>query len=127
MDASFLTGEHFLKMTPPCFITTGCDTVTTSSYSKILGIPVALLGMLYYIGILGLCMYYIDKKKAFTLKLLHLGTILGVLLSGYFIIIQGFVLKAWCIYCLGSTTTSTILCILAAMAYCKTWHTETAG
>ncbi len=121
MDASFLTGEHFLKMTPPCFITSGCDTVTTSTNSKLFGIPVALLGMIYYITVLGTAMHYADKRKAFSLKALHLITSVGLLMSVYFLYVQGLVLHAWCIYCLGSAMVSTILFILVSLAHYKNW------
>lgn len=121
VDASFLMAEHYLKMVPPCFIVQGCDTVTTSSYSKIFGIPVATLGALYYVTVLILAMYYADKKKALTLKALHGITFIGFLMSLWFLYAQAFIIKAWCMYCLFSAITSITLFILAAIAFHKVW------
>lgn len=117
LDATFLVGEHYLHMVPPCFIVQGCDTVTTSAYSKIAGIPVSVLGMLYYVTVLTLAMYYADKKKKSTLLLLHGITILGFGMSLWFLFAQAFIIKAWCMYCLFSATTSTLLFVFAANAY----------
>ena len=121
IDASFLTAEHYLNMTPPCFIVQGCDVVTTSSYSKILGIPVSLFGSLFYISILVLGIYFVDKQKSVALTLIHAGTTLGLLMSLWFVYVQAFILKSWCLYCLFSAGTSTALFVLGAIAYYKVW------
>ena len=47
-DAGYLTIEHYNNVIPPCSITHGCEQVLTSEFSTIVGIPVALLGMIYY-------------------------------------------------------------------------------
>ena len=124
IDATFLASEHFLGVTPPCFITSGCDTVTTSSYSKILGVPVSFLGVLYYLTILGLGMYFADKQKVIALKLLHIATGFGLLFSAWLFYIQGFVLNAWCVYCLISGGISVILFSLCACAFHKRWENK---
>ena len=94
--------------------------VTTSSYSKILGIPVSFLGALFYISILVLGMYYVDKKKSIALTLIHAGTSIGLVMSLWFVYVQAVILKSWCLYCLFSAGTSTALFILGTMAYYKT-------
>ena len=115
LDASYLTIEHYRGVVPPCAIVDGCETVTTSAYSVLFGIPVALLGAVYYLLITVLSVLYIDTTKELALKTLSRLTILGLLASAYFIYIQGFVLHAWCIYCLGSATTSTLLFIIGRL------------
>lgn len=109
LDAAFLTIEHFAGRVPPCGIFTGCDTVTTSQYATILGIPVALLGALYYLSILVLTIAYWDSKKPQFLNVASLLTITGFLASAYFIFLQLFVIKALCLYCVISAANSTIL------------------
>lgn len=125
IDASFLTAEHYSEMTPPCFIVQGCDVVTTSSYSKILGIPVSLLGALFYVSILILGIYYVDKKKSVALTLIHLATSAGFLMSLWFVYVQAFILKSWCLYCLFSAGTSTVLFVLGAIAFYRKWPEQT--
>lgn len=116
IDASYLTIEHFKNSIPPCFIVSGCDTVTRSIYSTVGPIPVALLGALYYFTICLLLFTALESKKDKPARLAFLLTPFGLLASGYFLFVQAFLLKAYCLYCLGSITTSTILFMLAVIA-----------
>lgn len=109
IDAGYLTANHYFNITPPCFVVQGCDTVTTSSYSKIVGIPVALLGALYYLTAFIVMLYYADTRKRVVLKPLASATIIGFAFSLWFIYAQLFLIKALCTYCLLSAFTSTIL------------------
>lgn len=111
LDATYLTIKHVQNATPNCSILAGCDIVTTSEYSEILGIPVALLGSLYYGSILGLLVAYIDTKKKIFLRLLAHLTIAGLLASVWFVYLQLVVIKAICLYCMGSAASSTLLFI----------------
>lgn len=112
LDAGWLTVKHFTGGTVPCFVTSGCDTVTTSSYSEIYGVPVALLGALNYLVIIGLSLLVIDTNRSEWLKRLAWWTWLGFLFTAYLTAIQAFVLEAYCIYCLISAGLSTGLFIL---------------
>ena len=118
-DAAYLTIEHYQGVIPPCSVVSGCETVLTSSYSLILGIPVSLLGALYYLLIAVGAFAYIDTKKTAILKWTLSITILGLLMSLWFIFLQAFVIKAWCLYCLGSAASSIILFILAGAVFKK--------
>lgn len=115
-DASYLTIEHYRGATPPCFIVSGCGTVTTSVYSQIGPIPVALLGALYYFTISLLLFLAMESRKDKPARIAFLLTPFGILASGYFLYVQIFLLKAYCLYCLGSIATSTILFMLAVVA-----------
>jgi len=111
VDAAYLTLNHFVGIVPPCFITQGCDVVTTSVYSKILGIPVSLLGSLYYLFMLVLMLYYIDKEDARAFKVMALMSVIGFLFSLWFVYVQVFIINSLCSYCLVSAFTSTLLLI----------------
>lgn len=112
VDATYLTAKHYLGEAVTCSITSGCEQVTSSEWSVILGIPVALLGAGYYLFMtLGMLMY-IDTKKEKLLYYLSRLTVLGLLASIYFVSLQIFVINAYCLYCMGSATTSTILFFL---------------
>lgn len=112
IDATFLTIEHYRNVIPPC-TTDGCEIVLTSSYSAILGIPVALLGALYYLLLLVLLLAYIDTKNTKVLKSALIFTSLGLVAGIYFFIIQAFVIHAFCQYCLVSGFTSALLFIIS--------------
>lgn len=111
-DATFLSVEHYLGVIPPCSLTGGCETVTTSPYSKILGVPVAYTGVLYYIAVLILLVLFFDLKKPIFVKGLFALTSIGFLFSLYFTFLQVFIIKAICPYCIFSALTSTLLFLL---------------
>ena len=50
--AGYLTYVHYAGLQPACGISHGCETVQTSQYAYLAGIPVALLGLIMYIGVL---------------------------------------------------------------------------
>lgn len=110
-DAAFLSIEHYRGTIVPCAIVTGCEKVTTSHYSLLLGIPVAYLGALYYGSILFFCVLYFDKKNSLWIKIAAALTPFGLLFSLWFLFVQAFILQAYCLYCLGSIVTSTLLFI----------------
>lgn len=112
-DAVYLTTNHYSGTIVPCFVTTGCEQVTTSSYSLILGIPVALLGTLYYLSILFLGMLYGQKRNFTIFKLLSYASFFGFGFSLWFIYVQAHLIGAWCMYCLISATTSTLIFLLS--------------
>ena len=113
LDSAYLAAKHFFGSPVTCFIVEGCETVTTSRFATVAGIPVALLGAFYYLGIFLLAVAYLDTKRAAFMKLAARLTFVGFLASLWFIYVQAFVLEAWCIYCLVSATRSTILFILS--------------
>lgn len=109
IDATYLTVKHFIGSPVTCEFLKGCEEVTSSSWSSLFGIPVALMGAGYYLGMVVLAMLYLDTKNQIIGKLLPRLTILGLLASLYFVGLQMFVVKAYCLYCMGSAITSTTL------------------
>jgi vitamin-K-epoxide reductase (warfarin-sensitive) len=80
--------------------TLNCDVVNRSSYSSIMGIPVALIGILGYLALLALATLY--RSKPDTPIVLFLGGAAGLAFALYLTYIEGFVLGVWCILCLSS-------------------------
>lgn len=117
-DATYLTVKHYRGGVPPCTIH-GCEVVLTSAQSEIAGVPVALLGVLYYATILLLSLAYIISKKEAVIRHAAYFTPAGFLASAYFVYLQLFVINAICLYCMASATTSTILFILGAYVVIK--------
>lgn len=119
-DASYLTLEHFQNAIPPCSIGS-CETVLASAYSSVFGIPLSLLGALYYLTVsVGLFAYLEGKSRGsgeiFLRSALSL-TLLGFLMSLGLVSLMGLVIHAWCIYCLGSATSSTLLFLGAIFVF----------
>lgn len=122
-DAAYLSFEHYQGVIPPCSLTSGCEQVLTSSYSTVAGIPVSLGGAIYYFLVALGAFIYLESKYAASVKPHHekflryalLVTILGFIASLWFVYIQIFVIHSYCVYCLGSAITSTILFVTACV------------
>ena len=85
--------------------TGACERVQTSSYATVAGLPVAFIGLLGYVGLLGVGLLGLQPKWAArrepTVWLAILSGI-GVGFTAYLSYIEAFVLNAWCRWCLGS-------------------------
>lgn len=92
-----------------------CDIVNRSSYSTIMGIPVALIGVLGYLAVLGLATIY--RAKPDTALVLLLGGLAGLAFALYLTYIEAHVLGVWCILCLSSLLV--IFCI--TLLSCVVW------
>lgn len=119
LDATYLTIKRYSRGDINCSIFEGCDFVTASSYSAILGVPVAVLGIIFYISVFILSILYLkSKNKKLLLYLFSISTI-GFLMSIWFIYTQAFMLNAFCLYCLVSAGLSTTIFILSFIAMVK--------
>jgi|SRR3989338_10083180 len=112
LDAAYLTAAHYSNEIPPCSITQGCEEVTTSKYAEIFNVPVALTGVVYYLTVFLLSVYYFDSRKDFALKYLLAIPVLGFVASAWFVYVQVHILDAICLYCMFSAFTSASLLVL---------------
>lgn len=122
IDATYLTVKHY-KGSIDCSIISGCQEVLNSSYSEIMGIPLALLGVFYYISVIFLALLYIDTKKEKILKLLKYYPIFGFVFSMWLVYLQIFEIGAICQYCMLSALSSTTLFVVALFIKNKTTET----
>jgi uncharacterized membrane protein len=88
-----------------------CDIVNRSIYSSVLGVPVALIGILGYLGMLGLATVY--RTKAGTPVMLLTASVAGLGFALYLTYIEKFVLATWCILCLSSLAAISAIAILS--------------
>jgi vitamin-K-epoxide reductase (warfarin-sensitive) len=94
-----------------------CDIVNRSEYSSILGIPVALIGMLGYAALAGLATVYRGRRE--TPALLFGGASAGLAFALYLTYIEARVLGVFCILCLSSLALIATTTILAAVIWRK--------
>lgn len=80
----------------------GCNVVAASPYSQFYGIPLAYLGVLFYVLLLIAILVHRNRKTLLTWKALVVVAILGALFSVAFLYIQFVLIKALCVYCLAS-------------------------
>jgi uncharacterized membrane protein len=91
-----------------------CETVQSSVWSKLAGVPVALIGLVGYVGILG-SQLLPDREES---RLATLGmTLIGVGFSGYLTYRELFSIHAICEWCVSSAVIMTLLFIGAAIRY----------
>ncbi len=102
LDATYLTIIHYKGIIPPCTIAHGCDTVLTSGFSEIFGIPVALLGSLYYLVLIILSITLIGKLRIPILRAVFAIAMVATLVSIILVYLQFAVIHAFCQYCLAS-------------------------
>ncbi len=117
IDASYITAKRFLGSPLTCYFFGGCDAVNASPYSLLFGVPISLLGSIFYLLVILLTVAYIQNKKPVVAKWMMVVTTLGFLFSMYFLSIQAFVIKAYCFYCVISVFTSTTNFILMCVAW----------
>ena len=94
--AGYLTYVHYRPAALICTGGGGCEAVQESSYAEIGGIPVALLGLLAYIAVLGLVAW--DSELARTLAATIALSAVGF--AVYLVVVQAFVIEEWCVWCL---------------------------
>jgi uncharacterized membrane protein len=117
--AAYLTYAHYSKSAVAC-PTSGCETVQSSSYAEIAGIPVALLGLLGYLVILvGLAL---PRELGRTVVLA--ASIAGSLFSLYLLVVQAFEIHAFCAWCIGSDL---IVLAIAGLSLAAFWIAEPEG
>lgn len=124
LDATYLTAEHFIGSVPPCFVASGCETVLTSEWSVIYGVPLALIGAIFYLSLLILAIFYLRSRpenncKEKVIRTAIYGSSAGFLASLLFVFLQLFVIKEICFYCMISACTSTALFVTGILIYLK--------
>ena len=111
--ASYLTLYHYGYIgTLTCSVTHGCETVQTSRWSRLLGLPVAAWGIGYYIAVLALTIIAVQDQFAESRRVslaLVLLTGWGALFSAWLTYLEGFSIKAWCQWCIASAAIAVIL------------------
>jgi uncharacterized membrane protein len=91
-----------------------CETVQSSVWSKVDGVPVALMGLIGYVLILG-SLLAPDREET---RLATLGlTLIGAAFSGYLTYRELFSIHAICEWCVSSAVILTLLLIAAAIRY----------
>jgi len=99
----YLTIEHYSSSTTLACPDTGalnCLKVTTSEQSKLFGVPVAVLGLLYFAAMLGLSLLWRSPRRDIRLGRLAFAGV-GVLFVAWLVYAELFTLDAICLWCTG--------------------------
>jgi uncharacterized membrane protein len=114
--ASYLTYVHYADIKPVCTAGNTCLKVQTSIYSKLAGVPVALIGLLGYISILGsLLLPETETSRLTTMTF----TVVGFGFSAYLTYRELFSLHAVCEECASSAVLITVIMCLSVWRFLR--------
>ena len=109
--AAYLTWVHYAGVKPICTGISNCERVQTSSYAKLAGVPVAVIGVAGYAAILASLTMRGDAGRITTAFLAFVG--LG--LSAYLTWAELFRIDAICQWCVASAIVMSAIAVLAAV------------
>lgn len=120
-DSIYLTIHHLSGEQVPCSVTGGCETVLTSYYAEIAGIPLAAFGAAAYFLAFSLAILagFGNRKLWF---LFGVQVSLMAIFSLWLFYLQAFVIKAFCQFCLLSATICLTLFVIALTS--KFWRSR---
>ncbi len=114
--ASYLTYVHYSGIQPVCSAGGSCLEVQTSIYSKLAGIPVALIGLIGYVMILGSLLLPESEESRFATTAF---TVIGFGFSAYLTYRELFSIHAICEWCASSAVMMTVLTCLAVWRFLR--------
>jgi uncharacterized membrane protein len=108
--AGYLTWARYAVASVACPIGGGgCETVQESSYSELVGVPVALLGLVQYVAVLALVAWDAPVARQIVAVL----AVAGAAFAVYLIVIQVAVIDAVCSWCLANDVVVALLALAA--------------
>lgn len=107
--AGYLTYTHYADTRIAC-PTGGCETVQSSAYALVGPLPVAVIGLLAYVAILGGLL--LPRATRWTVVLAT--ALAGAIFSAYLLGVQALELEAFCTWCIASDVLITAIAALSA-------------
>ena len=92
-----------------------CDQVLASRWSKWIGLPVSLFGVVSYVGILTACVFAATRWAGIAANVLLTLSLLAAGSATWFTGLQVFLLQSFCLYCLGVHICSFAICTLTVV------------
>jgi uncharacterized membrane protein len=109
--AGYLTYVHYAGVSPVCEIAHGCEKVQSSRWSDVAGVPVALLGLIGYAGILAAL--FVPGEAG--LMAAAGQAVAGFGFSAYLTYREVFTIDAICIWCVASALLMAALAVLTVL------------
>src|SRR5688572_22523700 len=105
VDSVYLTVHHLTAEPVPCSIITGCETVLTSKYAEVGGIPLAAFGAAaYFVAFSFAILAAYGNRLMWTL--FGVQVVLMAAFTTWLLYLQAFVIGAFCQFCLISALTT---------------------
>jgi uncharacterized membrane protein len=98
----YLTFVHYRGYVSPCYVVHGCEQVQTSRFSSILGVPVALLGVMYFALMFYLGIGALTKAGTTVVRAYKILAYVAALAVIPLFLLQAISLRAFCSYCVAT-------------------------
>jgi uncharacterized membrane protein len=130
VTSAYLTYSHYADDPTVCAGIGSCEFVQTSKYSEIAGVPVALMGLAYFIAMICLCGVRLLRGEAvdsWVRPVVFTLTLGSSFFVAYLTYVELFVIDAICVWCV-ATASITITCmavvvwIIASAAREEAWE-----
>jgi uncharacterized membrane protein len=119
--STYLSWVHFVGVAPVCVGGDGgCETVQSSRYATVLGVPVSVLGIIGYAGLLS----SVVLRGEVGVYLGFLIALAGTLFSTYLTYLEIFVIHAVCQWCVASAAIMVAALICASLAAWRLTESE---
>lgn len=112
--AFYIYREKSAKKKLICPVRTNCELVTNSDYSVVGPFRVEVLGLIYYLFITSVYIFvhFYLVWTPFINELFIVISGMSVLFSVYLMLIQSFLIRQWCIWCISSALISILMFLL---------------
>lgn len=118
--SAYLTVEHYSSSTTLACPDSGvvdCVKVTTSSYADLLGVPVALLGLLFFVAVAALCLPVAWSSTRASVHRARLAAVaVGAVFVLYLVWVELFRVDAICLWCTAVHVLAVALFAVVALA-----------
>ncbi len=114
-DAGYLTYVHYAGLKVLCLASGSCETVQASRWAKLGGVPVSVLGLVGYVGILASLAIRTELGRALGFGI----ALIGFGFSLYLSYREVFTIKAICQWCVGSAVLMTALAVITAVRFLR--------
>ena len=121
--AAYLTYIHYEGIKPVCGLGGNCEKVQSSEWSKLAGVPVALLGLIAYAAILATL--FVEREEALVAGALF--ALAGFGFSAYLTYRELFSIDAICPWCVASAVIMTLLAVVTTARLLMAPATEERG
>ena len=119
----YLTVQHHVALAGGASVcnindTFNCDLINTSEYSELFGIPIAIMGAGFYLGV-GLVAYLGWQKREKYEQAAGVIVVTGIASIGYsaFLAWASMTLGAWCLFCISLYITNALLLTAGVLAF----------
>ena len=118
--ATYLLAMRIAGEAPVCGPVRGCDTVAASAYATVLGLPVALFGVVWSLAVVATtAIWWLRASRSALYAAYGLGLV-GVAAVAYLTYLEIAVIEAICIWCVSFAVTAVLGWILTIAAL-RSW------